>query len=87
MKIDETEFQEFIEQHADLNPVVENNDIMRGSYVMIDPLGRFFDNTRGRHIYSDPILEVGIEEAFRQITFEQPKFFLRGGMYFREYTD
>ncbi len=85
--IDEAEFQEFIKRHADLNPIGENNDIMRGSYVMIDPLGRFFDSTRGHYIYSDPITKVGVETAFQQITFEQPKFFLRGGMYFREYTD
>ncbi len=35
--------------------VPENNEQMTGSYLMIDPLGRFFDNTKGEHTYSSPI--------------------------------
>ena len=32
---------------------------MTGSYVMVDPAGRFFDNTSGYHTYGRPILEGG----------------------------
>ena len=39
----------------------ESNELMRGSYVMVDPAGRFFDNVEGGHTYSRPILEVGVE--------------------------
>ena len=32
--------------------VPENNELMTGSYVMVDPAGRFFDNVSGTHSYS-----------------------------------
>ena len=35
--------------------VPESNDLMTGSYVMVDPAGRFFDNVSGTHAYSRPI--------------------------------
>ena len=34
--------------------VPESNDLMTGSYVMVDPAGRFFDNVAGTHVYSHP---------------------------------
>ena len=34
-----------------ISVVAEDNSLMRGSYAMVDPAGRFFDNTRGRHSY------------------------------------
>ena len=39
--------------------VPESNDLMTGSYVMVDPAGRFFDNVVGTHVYSRPINQVG----------------------------
>ena len=59
----------------------EDNDDMTGSYAMIDPLGRFFSNTTGRHVYSRPILDVGVAAAFSDITFFQDRFEHRGGQY------
>ena len=32
--------------------VPESNNLMTGSYVMVDPAGRFFDNVSGTHRYS-----------------------------------
>jgi len=64
-----------------LAPIVEHDTDMRGSYAMIDPLGRFFDNTTGSHTYSQPILRVGIEEAWQQVQFSQERFEGRGGLY------
>ena len=34
--------------------VPESSDLMTGSYVMVDPAGRFFDNAAGTHVYSRP---------------------------------
>ena len=31
--------------------VPESNDLMTGSYVMVDPAGRFFDNVASSHVY------------------------------------
>ena len=48
---------------------------------MVSPDGRFFDDTKGRHNYSDPILQVGVEAAWRQITFHLDRHLGRGGHY------
>ena len=61
--------------------VPEDNEAMIGSYAMVDPAGRFFDNTAGRYRYSDPILRVGLEPAWKQVTFHEDRFHDRGGVY------
>lgn len=59
----------------------ESNNLMRGSYVMVDPAGRFFDNTQGGHQYSQPILDVGVQEALSQVKVYVERFLERGGLY------
>ena len=54
---------------------------MRGSYAMIDPLGRFYGNATGAHVYSRPILEVGVEAALAEVGCEVGRFDARGGRY------
>ena len=61
--------------------VPEDNELMTGSYVMVDPAGRFFDNTTGAHVYSRPIIEVGVEAALRDVSVDPAQFRLRGGLY------
>ena len=84
--VDSDKFQEFVakNQHLEndkLQIVPENNDAMTGSYVMIDPEGRFFSNVDGTYLYSSPILKVGILEAFDEIEFNIDKFEKRKGRY------
>lgn len=67
MKISINEFYLFIERNR-LNGkgtelIAEDNNDMKGSYIMVDPAGRFFDNVTGKHTYSSPILKVGVPEA------------------------
>ena len=61
--------------------VPESNDLMTGSYVMVDPAGRFFDNVAGSHVYSRPISLVGVDAALREVSVDTDKFGLRGGLY------
>ena len=61
--------------------VPESNDMMTGSYVMVDPAGRFFDNVTGVHTYSRPMLEVGVREALQDVSVDAGKFLSRSGMY------
>lgn len=84
--IEPDQFDAFVQRHRRLDaeglaPVVEDNDAMRGSYVMVDPLGRFFGNASGRHVYSEPILEVGVDVALGQVGFQPEKLVARGGVY------
>ncbi len=61
--------------------VPEGNAMMRGSYVMVDPAGRFFDNHAGQHTYSEPIVDVGVSQALRQVHVVRRVFEQRGGLY------
>lgn len=84
--ITDAQFQAFITRHRDVGVpgmqlVAEDNDAMTDSYVMVDPLGRFFGNTGGVQTYSEPILEVGIRAALAQVGYRTEKFLARGGRY------
>ena len=71
LTVNREEFEQFLANHQDLigstEIYPEYNDDMTGSYLMIDPSGRFVDNTGGEYRYSDCILDVGVEEALKQV--------------------
>lgn len=80
------QFRAFVDRHAPLHadglgPVTEDNEAMTASYVMVDPLGRFFGNSTGRYVYSKPILSVGVEAALAQVGWNANGFVERGGLY------
>jgi radical S-adenosyl methionine domain-containing protein 2 len=54
----------------------ESNDDMTHSYLMIDPFGRFYQNSDGKALYSysQPIIEIGAEKALKQVEFNLEKF-------------
>ena len=81
--LSDAEFQQYlsVNRRAGYQPVVEDNDDMRGSYAMVDPAGRFFDSSLGYHRYSKPILESGVEAAYNQVGIREDKFNSRGGYY------
>ncbi len=86
LTVTDKEFETYVARHRGLKSdgiivVPESNDLMTGSYVMVDPAGRFFDNTKGRHTYSKPILEVGIQQALQQVNIDPITFEQRGGQY------
>lgn len=75
------QFTYFVKTHNELNPITESSDSIKGSYVMIDPIGRFFDDITGSIRYSRPILEVGVIDSFKEVSFSIKKFNERGGKY------
>ncbi len=79
--VTEEQFAAFCDRHADLAPVCESEASIKGSYLMIDPERRFFGNSTGRHVYSGPVLDIGVEEAARQIDWSPAAFVARGGSY------
>jgi radical S-adenosyl methionine domain-containing protein 2 len=84
--ITHAQFETFVARHAHLAadgfpPVFEANDAMIDSYVMVDPLGRFFGNTGGVHRTSRPILTVGVGAALAEVQFDETKLDARGGRY------
>ncbi len=83
--ISSNQFQQFINNHLflqnQLKVVIESNELMKGSYAMVDPAGRFYDNTAGTYNYSQPILEVGAHNAIKQVNYNFDKFTQREGLY------
>lgn len=84
--ISEYEFSEWVEKHKGvsnegINFISETNELMTGSYVMIDSLGRFYSNIEGAHKYTRSILEIGIEEAWSENQFNKHHFIEREGIY------
>jgi radical S-adenosyl methionine domain-containing protein 2 len=70
-----------LHQHHGVHIVPEDHDDIRGTYAMVDPAGRFFDDTQGGHTYSRPILDVGVADAWREVRFSHAKFKTRCGRY------
>ena len=50
-----------------IDRVVESNSLMKDSYVMINPQGQFYSGVTGRYLYSESILEVGVEKAMTRL--------------------
>lgn len=81
------QFQAFCARHMVLwrkgiRVIPEDNDTITGSYMMMDPAGRFFDNVTGQHRYSQPVLEIGIDAALGQVGWDYEKFVNRDGNYY-----
>ena len=86
MLLEENEFNSWVERHkwvADegIQCVPECNELMRGSYAMLDALGRFYSNTEGGHTYGPSILDVGVMRAWEENCFLEDRFHDRGGVY------
>lgn len=78
------QFDAYVERNTPVEGVTvvpEDNDLMIGSYVMVDPMGRFYDNVDGRHRYSRPMLRAGVGEALRDVKIDAEAFERRGGRY------
>ena len=69
-----------VESHG-IEVVPESNDLMTGSYVMVDPAGRFFDNVSGTHSYGRSIIDVGVDEALKDVSVDPGRFLARSGLY------
>lgn len=73
------QFAAFVARHKPFASILrtENYQDMRESYLMIDPSGRFFQNSpiaEQGYAYSQPILEVGADAAFAEVHFAHERF-------------
>lgn len=80
--ISSEEYSAFIERHTVCEPIIESNEVMRDSYVIVDEKGRFLDNSSGSKKPSESILKVGNAlRAFEEgnIKFDSDAFVERKG--------
>ena len=85
-EISSKQFQQYVKRNRvveqeNIVVVAESNDLMVGSYVMIDPRGCLIGNMDGKYVYSQPIQKIGIEAAMAEIKFDVEAFERRGGDY------
>lgn len=85
LAVSDQQYQAFVQRHLGLEQhmmvAFEDNEAMRGSYLMVDPLGRFFSNMNGGYSYSEPIWSVGWDQARAQVDVDEQRFLERGGLY------
>lgn len=80
LAVSDEQFAAFVACHSTFGNILcaEDNQDMRESYLMVDPHGRFFQNSSlivGQgYAYSRPILEVGAGAAFAEMTFDHERF-------------
>jgi len=79
--ISKDEFGVFVKKHENFKVVSENNNEMIESYVMIDPNGRFYQNTGHTYIFSASIINVGLNRSLKEINYNHAKFIDKGGFY------
>ncbi|MCL1998830.1 MAG: viperin family antiviral radical SAM protein [Turicibacter sp.] len=79
-------FSSFCKRHTDeiksgIDVIVEDNETMINSYVIIDPIGRFVDNSNYMLNFSDSILKVGVKNALQGLTIDREKMKARKAFY------
>lgn len=81
LQINEEQFKYYCQLHSSLQPIIENNDAMQGSYLMISPDGLLFDNTNSYYKYGPSLLNQNGKTIEENIEFSTVKFLNRGGSY------
>lgn len=76
--VSDRQFNAFVDRHelfSHLTVVEDNQDIL-ASYLMINPEGCFYQNggTQSGYIISKPILEVGVRQALSAVQFDFDSF-------------
>ena len=78
--ISDEAFEGFCRRHCHLDCFVpESNRLMRNSYLILDEYMCFLDKEKGTK--SRSILDVGVEEALKQVKWDEKEFVERGGLY------
>ncbi len=79
--IKSTDFNGFITNNISDVMVVEDNSLMTASYLLVDPLGRFYENWGTENKKSDSLITHSVEHCLSQISIDRDMFLARGGIY------
>ena len=82
IRVTAEQFNSYIQNHKHQKSIViEDNESMTGSYLLIDPQGRLFENSKGKHTYSKPLQDNDIDSCLSEINLNRKMFIKRGGIY------
>ena len=80
--VSDEQWRTFCDRHKHIKGFVpESNEMMKGSYLILDEGMRFLDKGDGEEKASESILKVGVREAMSQVRWERNAFVERGGLY------
>jgi radical S-adenosyl methionine domain-containing protein 2 len=80
--VSEEQWKVFCDTHKHLECFVpESNEMMKGSYLILDEYMRFLDKGDSEEKASESILKVGVKRAMRQVRWDDNAFRERGGIY------
>jgi radical S-adenosyl methionine domain-containing protein 2 len=78
LTITKAQYQGYVQRHSALSSIIveEDNEAMIHTYLMINPEGRFYQNSDAGsgYIVSDSILTAGVEQALSQVPFNVSGF-------------
>ena len=81
-QITDEEFNNFVDKHKSIKCMIpESNNTMKSSYLILDEKMRFLDKGDGEELCSESILDVSVEEALRNIKYDENEFRKRNGDY------
>jgi len=83
ISITDKEFSQFLSRHKSVKCLVpEDNNAMLGSYIMLDPEGRIYQNFSGVYKRGRPIQSIGLAASLSESGgFAEDKFHTRLGSY------
>lgn len=81
--ITDEQYDEFIRRHSAQTCLIrETNELMRSSYLILDEYMRFLDKGNDdKYVISESILDVGVDKALAQVTWNEQAFADRQGEY------
>ncbi len=75
LAITKSEFIKYIKLNKNCRPKHEDSDLLRNSYIMIDPEGRVFQNRNGEYIWSTKtIFETDLFELIAEVGLSVKKY-------------
>lgn len=81
IRVTDAQYRHFLSANANNVMVAEDNHLMTGSYLLIDPQGRLFENSSGKHTYSDSLITHDMQHCLDQLNLSYDRFVERGGIY------
>lgn len=68
------EFKSFIQTHNESNIVVEDNEDLINSYIMINPQGKLVDNSGYQYNYSQSLVYEDFGKLFKKLNFNEKNY-------------
>lgn len=59
------QFQYFVNNHRKYNPVVEEDEEMKSSYIIVAPSGRLVDKSNGTYKYGEALTKYSFRDGYR----------------------